>query len=165
MKAERRSQSLPLKLLLLFSGSMAALFVSRGQVWQSSRAVLVGLQEMATGRKSTVKAGGEASDVCGDVGENTRCGLVVIGDLKQRTSGQMWCSKPQHLATLLAGVRSELRALIHLANLGDSAGLFPDCEASTEHLSPGVVLSGRVGGQSDRTQSNQIWVPERDKRR
>lgn len=52
----------------------------------------------------------------------------------------------------------------HLANLGDSTGLFPDCEASTEHLSPGEVLSGRVGGQSDRTQSNQIRVPERAKR-
>lgn len=52
----------------------------------------------------------------------------------------------------------------HLANLCDSAGHFPDCEASTEHLSPGVVLSGRVSGQSDRTQSNQIWVAERDQK-
>lgn len=51
-----------------------------------------------------------------------------------------------------------------LANLGDNTGLFPDCEASTEHLSPRVVLSGRVSGQSDRTQSDQIRVPERDKR-
>lgn len=53
----------------------------------------------------------------------------------------------------------------HLANLGDGAGLLPDREASTEHLSPGVVLRGGVGGQSDRAQSNQIRVPERDKQR
>lgn len=44
---------------------------------------------MATGRKSTVKAGGEACNVRGDVGENAWCGLVVIGDLKQN-KGQMW---------------------------------------------------------------------------
>lgn len=102
---------------------MAALFVSRCRGWQSSLAVLVGLQEVATGRKNAVKAGGEASNVCGDIGEDTRCGLIVVGDL------------------------------------GDSTGLFPDCEASAQHLSPGVVLSGRVSGQSDRAQSDQIWVP------
>lgn len=110
---------------------------------------------MATGRKSTVKAGGEASDVCGDVREDTRRGLVVIGDLKRSASGQTRCSKLQQCVTLLVGV----------ANLGDSAGFLPNCEAGTEHLSSGIIFSGRVGGQSDRTQSNQIWVPGRDKRR
>lgn len=66
---------------------------------------------MATGRKSTVKAGGESSDVCGDVGEDTRRGLVVIGDLKRSASGQTWCSKLQQCVTLLAGVLCELGTL------------------------------------------------------
>lgn len=73
---------------------MSPLFVSQRRRWQSSQAVLVGLQEVATGRKGTVKTGGESGDVCGDVGEDARCGLVVVGDLKQNTPGQMWCSKP-----------------------------------------------------------------------
>ena len=56
-------------------------------MWQSSQAVLVGLQEVTTSRKGAGKAGGQASNVCGDVGEDTWCGLVVVGDLKQNTSG------------------------------------------------------------------------------
>lgn len=36
-------------------------------------------------------------------------------------------------------------------NLGDTTGLFQDGEASAENLSSGVVLHGRVGGQSDRS--------------
>lgn len=71
---------------------MAALFVSQCRRRQSSQAVLVGLQEVATGRKRTVKARGEASNVCGDVWEHTRCGLVVVGYLKENTSDQSWCS-------------------------------------------------------------------------
>lgn len=69
---------------------------------------------MATGRESAVKAGGEASDVCGDVGENTRCGLVVVGDLKRNTSGKTRCSKPLHLVVQFASlcVLSERRALL-----------------------------------------------------
>lgn len=53
----------------------------------------------------------------------------------------------------------------HLANLGNRTGLFPDCEASTEHLSPRVLFRGRVSGQSDWTQSDQIRVSEMDKGR
>lgn len=75
--------------------------MSQGREWGGRWAVLVGLKEMATGRKGAVKARGEASDVCGDVGENTRCGLVVVGDLKRNTSGKTQCSKPLHLAVNL----------------------------------------------------------------
>ena len=71
-----------------------ALFVSQVRGRQSSQAVLVGLQEVTTGRKGAGKAGGEAGDVCGDVGQDARRGLVVVGDLKHDTSGHMWCSKP-----------------------------------------------------------------------
>lgn len=49
---------------------------------QSSQTVLIGLQVEAAGGEGAVKAGGEAGDVCGDVGEHTWCGLVVVGDLK-----------------------------------------------------------------------------------
>lgn len=49
-----------------------------------------------------------------------------------------------------------------LANLSDGAGLLQECEACTEHLSPGVVVCGRVSGQSDGAQRNQIRVPKRD---
>lgn len=52
-----------------------------------------------------------------------------------------------------------------LANLGDDTGLLQDGEASTENLAPGVVLTRRVGGQSDWTESNQVWIPERDGKR
>lgn len=69
--------------------------------WQSCQAVLVGHQEVATGRKSAIKAGRQASDVCGDVGQDTRRGLVVVGDLKQNISGQKWRSKPLQLVITL----------------------------------------------------------------
>ena len=150
---------------------MAAFFGSQRRGRQSSQAVLVGLQEVATGRKRTVKAGGEASDVCGDVWEDTRCGLVVVGYLKEKHIRSTMVQLNQCLFLITSGLscRSVLGAWTacpsRLANLGDNTGLFPDCEASTEHLSPRVVLSGRVSGQSDRTQSDQIWVPERNKRR
>lgn len=39
---------------------------------------------MATGRENAVKAGREAGDVCRDVGKDSWCGLVVVGDLKQQ---------------------------------------------------------------------------------
>lgn len=51
--------------------------------------MFVGLQEETTSRKSTVKAGGETGDVCGDVREDTRCGLVVVRNLKQNTKGPL----------------------------------------------------------------------------
>lgn len=58
------------------------LLVSERSWRQSTEAVLVGLQELAAGRERAVKAGGEAGHVCGDVGEDTWGGLVVVGDLK-----------------------------------------------------------------------------------
>lgn len=64
---------------------------------ESSQAVLVGLQKDAAGGKGAVKAGREASDVCGDVGEDPRRGLVVVGDLKQNRD-QLWHSKHLQLA-------------------------------------------------------------------
>lgn len=48
------------------------------------------------------------------------------------------------------------------SHLGDAAGLFQDGEAGAENLSSGVVLHWRVGGQSDRSQSNQIGIPGMD---
>lgn len=41
---------------------------------------------MATGTERAVEGGGEAGNVCGDVGQDTWCGLVVVGDLKQNTT-------------------------------------------------------------------------------
>lgn len=58
--------------------------VSQRRGWQGSQAVLVGLQELAAGGKSAVKAGREAGNVRGDVGEDTWCGLIVVGDLKKK---------------------------------------------------------------------------------
>lgn len=49
---------------------------------QGSQAVFVGLQVLAAGGEGRVEAGGEASNVCRDVGEDTRGGLVIVGDLK-----------------------------------------------------------------------------------
>ncbi len=87
-------------LLLLLWGDHGGAVVSQCRGRQSGQAVLVGLQEVATGGKGAVKAGGEASDVCGDVGEDTRSGLVVVGDLKKKpTSTQMRCSKLLHLVS------------------------------------------------------------------
>lgn len=93
-------------LLLLLWGDHGDAVVSQCRGRQSSQAVLVGLQEVATGGKSAVKAGGEASDVCGDVRQDTRSGLVVVGDLKENTSAQMWCSKRLRLVICfsIAGV-------------------------------------------------------------
>lgn len=48
----------------------------------------------------------------------------------------------------------------HSADLGETSGLLPDCEPSTEHLSPGVTVSRRMGGQTDRTQGDQVWISE-----
>lgn len=143
-------------------GTVAALSVSHGWDWQSSRAVLIVLQEEAAGRKGAVKAGGQACDVCGDVGENSWCGLVVVGDLKENAPGQMRRGKPLHL-NVLACFLNLCRS--PSANLGDGSGLFQDCEAGTEHLSPGIVFSGRVSWQSDRAQSYQVRIPERRQNR
>ena len=67
-----------------------------------SWAVLVDFQEVAASVEDGIEAGGEASDVCGDVGKDTRCGLVVVGDLKQNT-GQMWRSRTLRLVILFCG--------------------------------------------------------------
>lgn len=48
----------------------------------------------------------------------------------------------------------------HSADLGETAGVLPDREPSTEHLSPGVSVRGWMGGQRDRTQGDQVWIPE-----
>lgn len=50
--------------------------------------MLVGLQEEAAGREGAVEGGGQADDICGDVGEDSWSGLVVVSDLKANTSGQ-----------------------------------------------------------------------------
>lgn len=58
--------------------------MSERRGWQSTEAVLVGLQELAAGRERAVVAGGEAGNICGDVGEDNWRGLVVVVDLKQK---------------------------------------------------------------------------------
>lgn len=117
-------------------------------------AVLVGLQEVTAGREGAVEAGGQTCDVSGDVGQDAWRGLVVVGDLKESASHQ------SQLGLTLAAACASCAVL--RSNLGDTTGLFQDGEAGAENLSSGVVLHGGVGGQSDRSESNQIGIPEMD---
>lgn len=55
--------------------------------------ILVGLQELAASREGIVEAGRQADNICGDVGKDARCGLVVVGDLKANLLGQMLYGK------------------------------------------------------------------------
>lgn len=106
---------------------------------------------MAASGEGAVEAGRQADDICGDVGEDSWCGLVVVGDLK-----------PNPWVRHRVGEKKNKR-LLHSADLGETSRLLPDCEPSTEHLSPGVTLSRWMGGQTDGTQGDQVWISEENR--
>lgn len=111
---------------------------------------------MAASGEGAVEAGRQADNICGDVGEDSWCGLVVVGDLKPNPLGQTSCGKKNAYFAFPCG---------HSADLGETSGLLLDCEPSTEHLSPGITASRWMGGQTDRTQGDQVWISEGNRKK
>ena len=164
-----------------FRTQLSVVTTSQCRGVQGSQAVSVLLQVLLAGGEGATEAGGESSNVCGYVWKHPWSGLVVVGDLMQNIQTCRLVTEMLHLSHTskthtsirtmkwagmnYAGVCGPLFGLNKeppFAHLGDCTGLRPDSETSTKHLSPGIVLSGRVGGPGDRAQGNLVRVPERD---